>query len=95
VLGFSPICERICTLRINGKFHNITFVNAYASTEDTEDEIVEEFYKTLQSVCDEIPKHDAIITLGHFNAKLGKEQIYRDIIGRYSLHEVTNSNGLR
>jgi exonuclease III len=27
VLGFSPICERICTLRSKDKFHNITFVN--------------------------------------------------------------------
>ena len=77
VLGFSPISERICTLRIKGKFHNITFVNVYAPTEDTVDEIVDEFYETLQSVCDEIAKHDVIITLGDFNAKLGKEQLYR------------------
>jgi len=27
VLGFSPISERICTLQIKDKFHNITFVN--------------------------------------------------------------------
>jgi hypothetical protein len=27
VMGFTPICETICTLRIKGKFHNITFVN--------------------------------------------------------------------
>jgi hypothetical protein len=67
----------------------------YAPTEDSEDEIVDEFYETLQSVCDEVPKHDAIITLGDFNAKLGKEQLYKDIIGRHSLHEVTNNNGLR
>jgi hypothetical protein len=78
VLGFSPICERICNLRIKGKIHNITFVNVYAPTEDTEDEIVYEFYGTLPSVCE---KHDAFITLGDFNAKLGKEQIYRDTIG--------------
>jgi len=25
-LGFSAICERICTLRIKGKLHNITYV---------------------------------------------------------------------
>jgi len=55
----------------------ITFVTAYTPTEDTEDEIVDEFYKTLKSVCDELPKQDAIITLGNFNAQLGKEQIYR------------------
>jgi Metal-dependent hydrolase len=95
VLGFTPICERICTLQIKDKFHNITFVNVYAPTEDTEDGIVDKFYETLQSVCDELPKHDAIITLGEFNAKLGKEQIYRDIIGRHSLHEITNNNGFR
>ena len=95
VLGFSPICERICTLRIKGKLHNITFVNVYAPTDDTEDEIVDEFYETLQSVCDELPKHDDVITLGDFNAKLGKEQIYRDTIGRRSLHETTSNNGFR
>jgi len=95
VLGFSPISERICTLRIKGKFHNFTFVNVYAPTEDTEDEIVDEFYEKLQSVCDEIPKHDAIITLGDFIAKIGKEKLYKDIIGRHILHEVTNNNGLR
>jgi len=49
----------------------------------------------LQLVCDELPKHDAVITLGDVNAKLGKEQIYRDIIGRHSLHETTNINGFR
>ena len=75
--------------------HNITFVNVYAPTEDTEDEIVDEFYETLQSVYDELPKHDAVITLGDFNAKLGKEQIYRDTIGRHSLHDTTSNNGFR
>jgi endonuclease/exonuclease/phosphatase family metal-dependent hydrolase len=95
VMGFSPICERICTLRIKGKFHNITFVNVYAPTEGTEDEIVDEFYTTLQLVCDELPKHDAVITLGDFNAKLGKVQMYRDTTGRHSLHETTNNNGFR
>jgi len=95
VLGFSPICERICTLRIKGKLHNITLVNVYAPTEDTEDEIVNEFYKTFQSVCDELPKHYAVITLGDFNARRDKEQIYRDTIGRHSLHETTSNNGFR
>ena len=42
-----------------------------------------------------ISKHDAIITLGDFNAKLGREQLCKDIIGRHRLHDVTNNNGLR
>jgi hypothetical protein len=56
------------TLQIKGKFRNTTFVNVYAPTEGTEDEIVDEFYETLH-VCDEIPKYDASITLGDFNTK--------------------------
>jgi exonuclease III len=43
---------RICTLQIKDKLHNITFVNVYAPTEDTEDERVDEFYETLQFLCD-------------------------------------------
>ena len=64
-------------------------------TEDAENETVDEFYETLQVVCDEIPKRDAIITLGDCNANLSKEQLYKDIIGRHSLHKVTHSNSLR
>jgi len=45
VLGFSPICDRICTVRIKGKFRNITFVNVYAPTENAEDETVDEIMK--------------------------------------------------
>ena len=60
VLGLSPICDRICTLRFKSKFHNITFVNVYAPTGDAEDETADEFYETLQAVCDEIPKHDGL-----------------------------------
>jgi exonuclease III len=55
VLGFSPFCEGICTLLLKGKFHNITLVNAYAPTEDAEDETVFEFYETLQYARDELP----------------------------------------
>jgi hypothetical protein len=49
VLGFSPISERMCTLRIKDKFHNFTFVNVRvcALTEDTEDELVDEFHETF------------------------------------------------
>ena len=48
MLGSSPICSRICSLRIKGKFRNITFVNVCAPTEDAEDETVNEFYETTK-----------------------------------------------
>ena len=35
------------------------------------------------------------ILLGDFNAKLGKEDIFKPIIGQESLHQDSNENGVR
>lgn len=43
VLAFEPATDRICTLHIKGKYTNLTIINAYAPTEDAEDEITENF----------------------------------------------------
>jgi exonuclease III len=34
IMSFTPINERICTLRLKGKFHNITLINVHAPTEE-------------------------------------------------------------
>ena len=41
ILGFEPISDRICKLRVKGKFYNMTLINIYAPTEHKEDEIKE------------------------------------------------------
>jgi exonuclease III len=74
ILGFEPISDRICKLRIKGKFHNMALINIYAPTEDKEEEIKEQFYEELQRTQDRIPKHYLIIILGDMNAKLGKKK---------------------
>jgi hypothetical protein len=35
------------------------------------------------------------IMLGDFNAKVGREDIFKPTIGNESLHEVSNDNGVR
>jgi exonuclease III len=93
ILGSEPICDRICKLRIKGKFHNMTLVNIYAPTEDKEEEIKEQFYEELKRTQNRTPKRDIIIILGDMNAKLGKEKVLSQAIGRHTLHSVSNENG--
>jgi len=42
---------------------------------------------------DKVPEIDIIIILSDVNAKLGKEPVYQEITGKYTLHEETNRNG--
>jgi hypothetical protein len=93
VIDFNPIDERLCTLRIRGKFFNYTLINAYAPTEEKDIEVKELFYDKLVTVYDEAPSRDIKIILGDLNAKIGREVYYRPTIGKYSLHENSNENG--
>jgi hypothetical protein len=34
------------------------------------------------------------ILLGHFNAKVGREDIFKPTVGNKSLHEISNDNGI-
>ena len=95
VMGFDPVDERLCTLRVRGKFFNYTLINVHAPTEEKDNEEKELFYEKLVEVYDGAPRRDIKIILGDFNAKVGREDYYRPTIGKYSLHETSNDNGLR
>jgi len=85
-MGFEPINERMCKLRIRGKFYNITLISAYAPTEDAQDEAKEQFYEELNITLEQSSKHDTVIMLGDCNAKGGKEMNNRLVAGKYTLH---------
>ena len=85
-MGFEPINEGMCKLRIRGKFYNITLISAYAPTEDAQDEAKEQFYEELNISLEQSSEHDAVIILGDFNAKVGKEMNNRLVAGKYTLH---------
>jgi hypothetical protein len=46
-------------------------------------------------VFDKFPNYHMKILLGDFNAKVGREDIFKPTIGNVSLHEINNDNGVR
>jgi hypothetical protein len=70
-------------------------VNVHASTENEIDHMKGSFYGEIKSVFDKFPKYGMKILLGDFNAKIGREDIFKPTIGNERLHETNNDNGVR
>ena len=91
VTNFTPISERLCVLRLKGRFFNYSLINIHAPTNDSEEEAEDQFYEQLERTYSACPKNDVKLA----NAKLGRETTHQPTIGRYNLHDNTNENGLR
>jgi hypothetical protein len=93
VIDFRTINERICMLCMKTKFNNMWIINAHGPTEDKAKEREDDFYQTLENTYNVLPQNDIKLTAGDLNAKIGKEEIYKGITGKYSLHAISNDNG--
>lgn len=93
VKDFKSVNNRITILTIEAQWFDITFINVHAPTEEKCDAIKEEFYNELEKIYSELPARNIKVVLGDLNAKLGRENIYREVIGKESLHNTTNKNG--
>jgi hypothetical protein len=67
----------------------------HAPSEGKSDESKDSFYVELEQVFDLFPKYHMKILLGDFNAKVGRENIFKATIGQESLHQDSNDNGIR
>lgn len=95
VLGFKPVNERLCSLRLKFGLFNVTVLCAHAPTEDSSEDMKDEFYALLDKEYEAAPRHDVKIVLGDMNAKVGREEVFRPAIGHHSAHSECNENGLR
>ena len=53
---------------------NITVIQVYAPTSNTEEAQVERFYEDLQEPLELTPKKDVIFIIGDWNAKVGSQE---------------------
>ena len=85
----------VCHIFLRGRWCNIVDLNVHALSEENSDDSTDSFYEELQQVFDHFPKYHMKILLGDFNAKLGRENIFKPTIGNESLHQDSNDNGVR
>ncbi|KAL1446132.1 hypothetical protein WDU94_005544 [Cyamophila willieti] len=95
IINFEAIDERLCTLRVKGKFKNISIICIYAPTLLANDDDKDTFYEKLEEKWNNLPSYDIKLIMGDANAQVGKEDVWREVAGRESLHDNTNNNGYR
>ena len=59
------------SIHFQGKPLNITVIQVYAPTSNTEEPDVEQFYEDLQDLLELTPKKDVLFIIGDLNAKVG------------------------
>ena len=63
---------------------NITVIQVYAPTSNTEEAEVEWFYEDLRDILELTPKKDVIFTIGEWNAKVGSQET-PGVTGKFGL----------
>ena len=85
--------DRIISVCFQGKPLNITVIQAYAPTSNTEEAEVEWFCEDLQDLLELTPKKDVLFIIGDWNAKVGSQET-PGVKGKFGLG-VRNEAGQR
>ena len=72
------------SVHFQGKPFNITVIQVYAPTSNTEEAEVEWFYEDLQDLLGLTPKKDVLFITGDWNAKVGSEET-PGVTGKFGL----------
>ena len=76
-----------------GKPFNITVIQVYAPTSNTEEAEVERFYEDLQDILELKPKKDVLFIIGDWNAEVGGQET-PGVTGKFGLG-IQNEAGQR
>jgi len=83
-----------CHIVLRGHWCNIIVLNVHVPSEEKRDDSKDSFCKELEQVFDNFHKYHMKILLD-FNAKVGRENIFKLTVGNESLHQDNNDNGVR
>ena len=72
------------SVRFQGKPFNITVIQVYTPTSNTEEAEVERFNEDLQDFLELTPPKDVIFMIGDWNSKVGSQEIL-GVTGKFGL----------
>ena len=81
------------SVHVQGKPFNITVIQVYAPTSNTEEAEVEWFYEDIQDLLELTPKKDVLFITGDWNAKVGSQET-PGVTGKFGLG-IQNEPGQR
>ena len=84
VLGCNFKNDRMISVHFQGKPFNITVIQGYAPTSNTEKADVELFYEDLQDLLELTPKKDVLFIIGDWNARVGSQET-PGVTGKFGL----------
>jgi hypothetical protein len=83
--------DRMPYIILRGRCYT-TVLNVHAPTEDKTDDMKGRFYEELECVFDKYYKNHTQIVLGYFNAKVGREDMFKPTVENERIHEISNDN---
>ena len=89
------VSDRMSYAFLRGRWCNIIVLNVHEPCEVKSDDLKDSFYEELGKVFYQFPKYHKKIILGDFNAKVGRQNVFKPTIGNESLHQDSNNNGVR
>ena len=93
VFGCSLKNYRMISVCFQSKPFNITAIQVYAPTSNSEEAKVEQFYEDLWDLLELTPKKDVLFIIRHWHAKVGSQEI-SGVTGKFGLG-VQNKSGQR
>ena len=84
VLGCNLKNDRMISVHLQGKPFNITVIQVYAPTSNTEEAEAERFYEDLQDLVELTPQKDVIFIIEDWNAKVGSQET-PGVTGKFGL----------
>ena len=95
LMEWKPVNSRIIQARLKGRQTNLSIIQCYAPTNDSNDRDKEAFYEQLQATLENVHRRDLLLVMGDLNAKVGSDNMnFERVMGREGCG-LQNENGER